>query len=452
MSHIEHDSLGEVEVADDVLWGAQTQRAKDNFDVDGPMPNAFIRALALVKVACAEANASLGKLPEDKAKAIVKAGEELMAGEHADNFPVDIYQTGSGTSSNMNANEVISHLCARDGVDVHPNDDVNHSQSSNDTIPTTIHLAARLGVAPLQQALKRLDECLAQRAEELKTVVKPGRTHLMDAMPLTFGQLLNSWRDQLAFIGEQLQAAADGLLYLPQGGTAVGTGVNCPEGFRDAFCGRLKERTGLDFKPLPSPFGGQSVIDRPLALSAAMRAYAVWLVKVGNDLRWMNSGPLHGLSDIKLPVLQPGSSIMPGKVNPVACESVVMAAMQVQGLDHANALGAQLGNFQLNVNLPLVANNLLKMLKLLVAATDSMTDQTIARFEPNHAALEENLARNPILVTALNTAIGYEKAAHIAHVAYDTGRSILDVADEETDLGRDKLKELLDPLRLTGQA
>lgn len=450
MSHIEHDSLGEIEVADDVLWGAQTQRAKENFDVGGPMPNAFIRALALVKVACADANRSIGKLPEDKAKAIIKAGLALAEGQYADQFPVDVYQTGSGTSSNMNANEVIAHLCAKDGVQVHPNDDVNHSQSSNDTIPTTLHVAGRLGVQPLLKAVAALDASLASRADELRKVVKPGRTHLMDAMPITFGQVLDGWREQLNYLTAQLKRADDGLGDIPQGGTAVGTGINCPEGFREAFSKQISQYTGLTFRPLAHPASGQSAIDRPLALSAALRALAVFLVKVGNDFRWMNSGPLHGMSDITLPVLQPGSSIMPGKVNPVACESVVMAAMQIQGLDHAIALGAQTGNFQLNVNLPLVANNLLTMLTLATNSVRLLQTQTIDRFEPNHASLQKNLARNPILVTALNTIIGYEKAAHIAHVAYDTGRAIIDVAEEETDLSREELEKRLDPINLVG--
>lgn len=450
MTRIEHDSMGEIKVANSALWGAQTQRALENFHVHGPLPNAFIRAVALIKVAAAEANLTLGELPQDKATAIVAAALEIVAGEHAEQFPVDIYQTGSGTSTNMNVNEVIAHLAARAGIQVHPNDDVNHSQSSNDTIPSAIHLSARLAISPLQQAVQRLDECLAERAEELMRVVKPGRTHLMDAMPVTFGQVLNGWRAQLDTVRQQLQLAADGLLALPQGGTAVGTGVNCPAGFRAAFCACLQARTGLDFTPLVSPFAAQSAIDRPLALSSALRAYAVFLVKIANDLRWMNSGPLHGLADITLPALQPGSSIMPGKVNPVACESVVMAAVQVQGLDHAIAIAAQLGNFELNVMLPLVANNLLDMLSLLTHSTDLLNDKAIALFQPNHAALARNLARNPILVTALNTVIGYEKAAHIAHLAYDTERAVLDVALEETDMSRAELEALLDPLKLTG--
>ena len=450
MTRIEHDSLGDIKVASHALWGAQTQRALENFHVHGPLPNAFIRAVALIKVVAAETNRELGELPNDKAAAIIKAAQEVVAGEHVEQFPVDIYQTGSGTSTNMNVNEVIAHLCARDGVTVHPNDDINHGQSSNDTIPTAIHLSARLAVAPLQQAMQRLDECLAERAEELARVVKPGRTHLMDAMPITFGQVLTGWRAQLAVISQQLQQAADGLLQLPQGGTAVGTGVNCPAGFRERFCERLQTHTGLEFTPLSSAFSGQGAIDRPQALSSALRAYALLLVKVANDLRWMNSGPLHGLADITLPALQPGSSIMPGKVNPVACESVVMAAVQVQGLDHAIAISTQLGNFELNVMLPLVANNLLEMLSLLTHATDLLNDKAIALFQPNLKALARNLARNPILVTALNSIIGYEKAAHIAHLAYDTDRAIIDVAEEETNLSRAELEVLLDPLKLTG--
>jgi fumarate hydratase class II len=450
MTRIEHDSLGEVKVADDVLWGAQTQRAKDNFHIKGPMPNAFIRALALIKVAAAKTNLELGELPENKVEAIMAAGTGISKGEHADQFPVDIYQTGSGTSTNMNVNEVIAHLCGRAGVTVHPNDDVNHSQSSNDTVPTAIHLSALLALTPLQTALAKLDECLVSRATELAQVVKPGRTHLMDAMPVTFGQVLTGWRTQLAFIHGQLRAAGKGLAQLPQGGTAVGTGVNCPDGFRDAFCRHLSEITSLSLEPLATPFAGQSAIDRPLALSSALRALAIFLVKISNDLRWMNSGPLHGLADITLPALQPGSSIMPGKVNPVACEAVVMAATQVQGLDHAVAIAAQVGNFELNVMLPLVANNLLEMESLLTHAVELLAEKAIAVFEPNLESLKKNLARNPILVTALNPVIGYEKAAHIAHLAYDSGRAVLDVAMEETGMSEAELEKLLDPLKLTG--
>lgn len=451
MSRIEHDSLGQVEVADDVLWGAQTQRAADNFHIKGPLPNAFIRALALVKVAAARSNLELGELSADKACAIVDAGLLLAGGEHSDQFPVDIYQTGSGTSSNMNVNEVITHLCAEAGVTVHPNDDVNHGQSSNDTVPTSIHLAAVLATRPLRDAIARLDACLARRAVELAQVVKPGRTHLMDAMPVTFGQVLTGWRAQLEYVGGRIDAAATDLQQIPQGGTAVGTGINCPAGFRDAFCRHLNAETGLSFAPLPTPFAGQSGIDRPLALSAALRGLAVFLTKISNDLRWMNSGPLHGLADITMPALQPGSSIMPGKVNPVACEAVVMAAVQVQGLDHSIAIAAEMGNFQLNVMLPLVANNLIDMQSLLTNSVNLLCDKAIALFEPNRAALEKNLARNPVLVTALNPVIGYEKAAHIAHVAYDTGRAVIDVAEEETDISRVELARLLDPLGLTGQ-
>lgn len=451
MSRVEHDSLGEINVDENVLWGAQTQRALNNFHIKGPMPAPFIQALAQIKVAAALTNGELGGLEQQKVDAIAKAGNAIAAGQYADQFPVDIYQTGSGTSSNMNINEVIAHLCANAGVDVHPNDEINQGQSSNDTVPTAIHLSALLAVRPLRQAVTRLDQALEQRALELAEVVKPGRTHLMDAMPVTFGQMLSGWRTQLDSIHQQLDSAVEALCYLPQGGTAVGTGINCPAGFRESFCRHLSEATGLKLTPLDSAFAGQSAIDRPLALSAALRALAVFLIKTNNDLRWMNSGPLHGMSDITLPVLQPGSSIMPGKVNPVACEAVVMAATQVQGLDYTIALAAQVGNFELNVMLPLVGNNLLEMLSLLTHSTDLMVDKSILLFQPNHKALQQNLAKNPILVTALNPLIGYEKAAHIAHIAYDTGRAIIDVAKQETDLSENELKAALDPLKLTGR-
>ncbi|MDX1805265.1 MAG: class II fumarate hydratase, partial [Alcanivorax sp.] len=374
----EADSLGPVEIPLAALWGAQTQRALDNFSIDKPLPNRLIRAIALIKLCAARANAELGLLDADKASAITTAAEAIVAGEHADQFPVDIYQTGSGTSSNMNVNEVIAHLCARAGVDVHPNDDVNLGQSSNDTIPSAIHLSAVQALEPLQASIRQLRSAIQTRAAELADVVKPGRTHLMDAMPVTFGQVLGGWDSQLEHAGEKLRGAGHALQRLPQGGTAVGTGVNCHADFAARFCFHLSESTGMHFQPLDSFFAGQGAIDRPLALSAALRGYAIVVGKIANDLRWMNSGPLHGLGEISLPALQPGSSIMPGKVNPVVCESTLMVCAQVQGLDQAICLAAQQGNFELNVMLPLVANNLLEMIRLLSRSNCFLADKAIA--------------------------------------------------------------------------
>lgn len=448
----EHDSLGEVEVPAGALWGAQTQRAVDNFPVSGPMPAAFIAALAQVKWCAAQANAELGLLDEARRDAIQHAAEAIIAGEHPDAFPVDVFQTGSGTSSNMNVNEVISHLCQRQAAapTVHPNDHVNLGQSSNDSVPTALHLSAVLQVTgALLPAMQHLDQVLAQRAKECEHIVKTGRTHLMDAMPVTLGQELTGWRAQLAFVRDQLRQARDGLLAIPQGGTAVGTGVNAHPQFAALFARHLSQRAGHNFAPMDTAFAGQGAIDRPLALSAALRGYAVALMKISNDLRWMNSGPIHGLAEIYLPAVQPGSSIMPAKVNPVICESACMVSAQVMGLDQANTLAAQSGNFQLNVMLPLMAANLLTMISTLANVTTLLADRAIAGFTVNHQGLAEAVNRNPILVTALNPVIGYEKAAAIAKEAFASGRAVIDVAQEKTDLSREQLEACLDPARLT---
>ena len=449
---IEHDSLGEVRVAKEALWGAQTQRAVDNFPIHGAMPAAFIAALAQVKWCAAQANAELGLLDEARRAAIQQAADEIIAGHYADAFPVDVFQTGSGTSSNMNVNEVISHLCQQqpDAPAVHPNDHVNLGQSSNDTVPTAIYLSAVLEVgSKLLPALNHLDATLAARAAELDEVVKTGRTHLMDAMPVTLGQELESWRAQLGFVVARLRDARDGLLEIPQGGTAVGTGINAHPEFAPLFAQHLSQRTHHNFAPMSTAFAGLGAIDRPLALSAALRGYAVVLMKISNDLRWMNSGPIHGLAEIRLPAVQPGSSIMPAKVNPVICESACMVSAQVMGLDQANTIAAQSGNFQLNVMLPLVAANLLEMTAMLANVTRILTDNAIAGFTVNHEVIGEAVGRNPILVTALNPVIGYEKAADIAKEAFASGRSVLDVAIERTDLDREALARYLDPARLT---
>lgn len=449
---IEHDSLGEVRVGEEALWGAQTQRAVDNFPIHGAMPAAFIAALAQVKWCAAQANAELGLLDAARRAAIQQAADEIIAGRYPDAFPVDVFQTGSGTSSNMNVNEVISRLCQQqpDAPAVHPNDHVNLGQSSNDTVPTALYLSAVLEVgSKLLPALNHLDTTLAARAAELDDVVKTGRTHLMDAMPVTLGQELESWRAQLGFVVARLRDARDGLLEIPQGGTAVGTGINAHPEFAPLFAQHLSQRTHHNFTPMSTAFAGLGAIDRPLALSAALRGYAVVLMKISNDLRWMNSGPIHGLAEIRLPAVQPGSSIMPAKVNPVICESACMVSAQVMGLDQANTIAAQSGNFQLNVMLPLVAANLLEMTAMLANVTRILTDGAIAGFTVNHQVIGEAVGRNPILVTALNPVIGYEKAAEIAKEAFASGRSVLDVAIERTDLDREALARYLDPARLT---
>ena len=447
----EKDSLGDVHVPADALWGAQTQRAIENFPVSGqPMPSAFIAAVARIKQAAAEANTSLGLLDNDLRDAIVNACLQLADGEHADQFPVDRYQTGSGTSTNMNVNEVVSALAARAGVEVNANDHVNMSQSSNDVIPTAIHVSAVTAVhGRLLPALSHLCGVIYEREAMHSDQVKTGRTHLMDAMPVTLGQELRTWREQLLAAQSRVEGASDELLALPQGGTAVGTGVNAAKEFPDQFVKFLRSNTGYPFRSLEHKFVGQSAVDAPVALSAQLRGVAIVLTKIANDLRWMNSGPIHGLAEISLPALQPGSSIMPGKVNPVIPESVAMVSAQVMGLDSAIAVAGQSGNFQLNVMLPLVAANLLDMVDLLSNAARLLADKAIKDFTVNAGNLNEGVGRNPVLVTALNPEIGYALAADIAKEAYRTGRPVIDVAEERSGLDRDRLEKLMDPLKLT---
>ena len=447
---IEHDSLGAVEIPADALWGAQTQRAIDNFPISGQaLPPAFIRSLAQVKAACADANHALGILPTDLHRAIVLAATAIRDGAHADAFPIDVYQTGSGTSTNMNANEVIARLASRSGVVVHPNDHVNMSQSSNDVIPTALRVAAVEAVTQtLMPALERVRAVLQARAEELAGVTKTGRTHLMDAMPIRFDQVLLTFDAQFMGAAESIAHATDRMRALPQGGTAVGTGINAPEGFVEAFIRALNRDTGR-YRAMVLPSAGMAAQDEPVALSAALRGLAVVLMKLTNDLRLMNSGPLAGLSEISLPDLQPGSSIMPGKVNPVVPEAVAMVAMQVQGLDTAIALAGQSGLFELNVALPLIANNLLHAIELLSNGLHLLADKALTGFTVNRPQLASALGKNPILVTALNPIIGYELGAKIAKRAYQEQRSVREIALEMTELSAAQLDELLDPARMT---
>lgn len=447
----EKDSLGDVKVPANALWGAQTQRAINNFPVSGqPMPARFIVAVAQIKWAGAQANASLGLLDARLRDAIAEACDQLIQGEHADQFPVDRYQTGSGTSTNMNVNEVIAAIARRQGVDVHPNDHVNMSQSSNDVIPTAIHVSSLLAVKEqLLPALSHLRGVIYEREAELNAQVKTGRTHLMDAMPVTLGQELRTWREQLALAEKRLEQAMDELADVPQGGTAVGTGVNAASEFSGQFIKFLRSNTGYPFRSMEHKFVGQSAVDAPVALSGQLRGVAVVLTKIANDLRWMNSGPIHGLAEISLPALQPGSSIMPGKVNPVIPESVAMVGAQVMGLDNAVAIAGQSGNFQLNVMLPLVGGNLLDMIGLLTGASAILADKAMKGFTVNADNLNAGVGRNPVLVTALNPEIGYTLAADIAKEAYRTGRPVIDVAEERSGLSRQHLEKLMDPLKLT---
>jgi fumarate hydratase class II len=451
-TRVERDSMGPLEVPARALWGAQTQRAIENFPPTGlRMPRAFIRALALIKHSAAGANAELGDLPQAVGTAIQEASLEVAAGNCDDEFPVDVFQTGSGTSSNMNANEVIATLASRIlGSKVHPNDEVNMSQSSNDVIPTAIHVAAALMLdEQLRPALRRLREVLRDRATELADVVKTGRTHLMDAMPITLGQELSAWHSQIAAAEARFAEVTQRLLALAQGGTAVGTGINARAQFGAVFARHLAQRTGLAFRPSDNFFAALSSQDTAVELSGQLKVLGVSLMKIANDLRWMNSGPLAGLAEIALPALQPGSSIMPGKVNPVVPESVTMIAAQVIGNDATITIAGQSGNFQLNVMLPVIAYNLLQSVQLLGIACGSLADNALAGFTVNRERLNAALARNPILVTALNPLIGYEKGAAIAKKAYAEGRPILDVAAEMTGMKLDELRALLDPKALT---
>ena len=447
---IERDSMGELKVPADALYGAQTQRAVDNFPVSGlAMPRGFIRALGLIKSAAAQANADLGHLKKTQAKAIRKAAERVAAGEFDREFPIDVFQTGSGTSSNMNANEVIAHLCAAAGTRVHPIDDVNNGQSSNDVIPTAIQVSAALGVGEkLLPALAHLRKVLDARAKELGKVAKTGRTHLMDAMPVTFGQEIGAWSAQIRSGIARLEDALARMRRLPQGGTAVGTGINADPQLGPRICAELARMTGVKFESADNYFEGMASQDAAVELSGQLKTLACSLMKIANDLRWMNSGPLAGLGEIELPALQPGSSIMPGKVNPVIPEAMAMVCAQVIGNDATITIAGQSGNFQLNVMLPVIALNLLQSIELLANASRLLADKAIAGFKVREDHIREALARNPILVTALNSVIGYDKGAATAKQAYREGRPIIDVALETTGLSRRELERLLDPAKL----
>jgi len=449
---VEHDSMGEVKVPAEALWGAHTQRAVQNFPVSGlTMPRAFIAALGLVKQAAARANRSLGLLDERIAQAVESAAAEVAAGNHDAQFPIDVFQTGSGTSSNMNANEVVAALASRRlGSPVHPNDHVNMCQSSNDVIPTCIHVSAALAVRrELTPALAHLAGALGGRERELARIVKTGRTHLMDAMPVTLGQELSGWRAQIENGLARLESVQPRLSALAQGGTAVGTGINAHPEFGRRCCQELSKLTGVTFTPARNYFEAMSAQDTAVELSGQLKVIAVSLMKIANDLRLMNSGPLAGLGEIALPALQPGSSIMPGKVNPVIPEAATMVAAQVIGNDTSITIAGQSGNFQLNVMLPVIAHNLLESIRLLANVTRLLADSAVAGFKVNEARIAAVLDRNPILVTALNPVIGYEQGAAIAKKAYAEGRPIREVAGESTNLPREELARLLDPAELT---
>lgn len=451
-TRIEKDSMGELHVPADALYAAQTQRAVNNFPVSGqPLPAPFIRALLLAKRAAATANGALEQIPSDMADAIRKAVDDLIDSDFMQHFPVDVYQTGSGTSSNMNANEVLATLATRIyGNHVGANDHINAGQSSNDIIPSTIHISAAIELEQqLLPALTHLMETTRNKADQVDQYVKTGRTHLMDAMPVRMSQSLNAWADQIEHNITHLKQLQPSIQSLALGGTAVGTGINAHPDFAAVFAQCLSEHTGITFTPARNFFTHIGSQDIAVAVSGQLKTTAVSIMKIANDLRWMNSGPLAGLGEIELQALQPGSSIMPGKVNPVIPEAATMVAAQVIGNDSTITVAGQSGNFELNVMLPLVAKNLLESIALLTNISHLLADKAIATFTVREDKLNEALSRNPILVTALNPLIGYLKAAEIAKQAYKEGCPIVEVAAENTDLSHEELERLLDPAKLT---
>ncbi len=450
---IEKDSMGELQVPETALYGAQTQRAINNFPVSGiPLPEAFIRALIHLKKAAAQANLELEQISPTIASAITDAADEVLADDDLmQHFPVDVFQTGSGTSTNMNANEVLARLASDSlGETVSPNDHINCGQSSNDVIPSVIHISAAMEIHnQLLPALHHLVDTIRHKAGEIKDHVKTGRTHLMDAMPVRMSQSLGAWATQTEENITRLEQALPMLEGLALGGTAVGTGINAHPQFSATCCGILNDETGLHFRPADDLFSRIAAQDTAVAVSGVLKTQAVSLMKIANDLRWMNSGPLAGLGEIELEALQPGSSIMPGKVNPVIPEAAAMVAAQVMGNDTTLTVAGQSGNFELNVMLPLVAHNLLQSISLITNISRLLADKAIATFTVKDDKLQEALAKNPVLVTALNPVIGYLKAAEIAKQAYKEGRPIIDVAAEKTDLTRQELERHLDPVALT---
>ncbi|MDN3486060.1 class II fumarate hydratase [Pseudoalteromonas sp. APC 3224] len=448
----ESDSMGTLNVPADALYKAQTQRAINNFTISSlTMPQQFIIALAYIKQAAAIANFKLGHLDKTKANAIDRACQEIIDGKHYEHFPVDIFQTGSGTSSNMNANEVIASLASKHANQaIHPNDDVNMGQSSNDVIPTAIALSSAISVdKKLLPALANLADALEQKKADIGHIVKTGRTHLMDAMPITFEQTLSAWQSQVKHAASSIEHALIRVCELAQGGTAVGTGINADPQFAALFATQLTEKVGIQFTPSDNFFYNIGSQDAIVALSGQLKVYAVAQMKIANDLRWMNSGPLAGLSEIELEALQPGSSIMPGKVNPVIPEAAAMVSAQVIGNDATITVAGQAGNFELNVMLPVTAYNILQSTEILANSAQALADKAIASFKVNQTQIDKALTKNPILVTALNPVIGYEKAAKIAKQAYQQAQPIIDIAEQETDLSRSELEALLNPAKLT---
>ncbi len=454
-TRIERDSMGEMEVPWDALWGASTQRALLNFPVSGErFPRRFLEALGRITAAAAATNAELGVLDAGLAAAIGTAADEVARGVHDAHFVLDVFQTGSGTSTNMNANEVVAsrarQLLGERAPPVHPNDHVNASQSSNDVIPTALHLAARQAIhEDLMPALGRLQACLARKAREFDDVVKIGRTHLMDATPVRLGQEFAGYARQIELGTARLAAAAEGLAELALGGTAVGTGLNCPPGFAEKAIGRLSEATGLAYREAADHFEAQGARDAAVHVSGALKTLAVSLFKIANDVRLLASGPRCGLGELRLPALQPGSSIMPGKVNPVICESVTQVAAQVIGNDAAVAMAGLSGHLELNAFVPLIARNLLESIRLLANVADLFERKCLADLEADRERATSLVEGSLAMVTALVPAIGYERAARIAKQALESGRSVREICREQGVLPADELERRLDPLGQT---
>jgi fumarate hydratase class II len=444
---VEHDTMGEMRVPADALYGAQTQRAVENFPISGlRFPRSFIRALGVIKSAAARVNGRLGQLPPELAASIQKAADAVAAGDHDGQFVVDIFQTGSGTSTNMNANEVIAHLAG-----AHPNDHVNRGQSSNDVIPSAIHVsAAMLVTQELLPAAAELAAALRRKSEEFKDIVKIGRTHLQDAVPMTLGQEFSGYASQVEHCSQRMKAALDGLYELPLGGTAVGTGLNAVPGFATAVIDQIAADTGLPFREASNHFEAQAAKDAVSFLSGALKTYAIALTKIANDIRWLASGPRSGLGELKLPETQPGSSIMPGKVNPVIAESLLMACAQVVGYDATIAWCCAAGNFELNVMMPVMAYDLLESIGLLAAVSRNFSRRAIEGLQADSDRASGFVEQSLAMCTVLAPVIGYEKAAAIAKEAYRTGQTVREVAQEVSGISEDRLNRLLDPRSQTG--
>jgi len=439
---IETDTMGEMRVPSAALYGAQTERAIENFPISGKrFPRSFIRALGLIKSAAAKINGLLGELPLDRSAAIQVAADQVAEGQYDGDFPIDIFQTGSGTSTNMNANEVIGRLAG-----AHPNDAVNRGQSSNDVIPTALHIAAAEAVnARLLPAMQQLAGSLACKAEQFHEIVKMGRTHLQDAVPIRMGQEFSGYARQVEAARERVEAALPGIYELPLGGTAVGTGLNATPEFAQETIAEIARRSGLPFLEAPNHFEAQAARDAACFLSGALRTYAAALTKIANDIRWLGSGPRSGLGELKLPAVQPGSSIMPGKVNPVVAESLLMVCAQVIGYDAAITWCAAAGNFELNTMMPVMAYDLLDAIELLAAGSRNFACKLVDGLEADRSRAEGFVEQSLAMGTALAPEIGYEKAAALVKEAYETGRTIREVAREKAGLTEERIDALLDP-------